>query len=165
MMNKEKAKKRIQQLSKELEEHNYRYYVLDQPVVSDKEYDDRMKELIALEAAFPDLKNPQSPSQRVGTKVASSAETVKHKTKMYSLDNAYSISELEEWRDRVAKGLGKKDVEYVAELKIDGISTALTYRNGVLTVGATRGDGIMGENVTHSLKTIRSIPRQSKAWI
>ncbi len=156
-MDKTKAKKRIDQLSREIEDHNYRYYVLAQPTVSDKEYDDLLKELIQLEEQFPEFSDVNSPTQRVGTKVEAS-ETVTHQVKMLSLDNTYSVDELRVWHERVLKGLDHKKVEYTVELKIDGVSAALTYRRGQLEIGATRGDGARGENVTHSLKTIRSIP-------
>lgn len=157
-MDKAKAAQEIVQLSRQIEEHNHRYYILDQPVVSDKEYDDLLRRLIDLEAQFPDLKDPNSPSQRVGTKVAEGTKTVTHKVKMYSLDNTYSLEELRQWHRRVVKSLPEQTIEYVAEFKIDGLSAALTYQGGDLVLGATRGDGTTGEDVTHGLKTIRSIP-------
>ncbi len=156
------AAKKIQELAKKIEEHNYRYYVLDDPVISDKEYDDLLKGLIRLEGQFPSFKDPNSPSQRVGVQVPSGGKTVAHKVKMYSLDNVYSLEELKEWHQRVLKGLPRQKVEYVVELKIDGVSAALTYVHGQFVLGATRGDGITGEDVTHSLKTVRSIPLQLK---
>ncbi len=164
-MDKAKARQHITDLSKQIEEHNYHYYVLSQPRVSDKEYDNLLKKLIELEEKFPDLKSPLSPTQRVGTKIPSGAKTVTHRVKMYSLDNTYSIEELKEWHQRVLKGLPKEKIEFVAELKIDGVSAAFTYENGRLVLGATRGDGITGEDVTHGVKTIRSVPlhmRESK---
>ena len=157
-MDKEKAQKEIARLSQEIEGHNYRYYVLDEPTVSDKEYDELLRKLIKLEGQFPDLKSLDSPSQRVGAKIPSSAAPVTHRVKMYSLDNTYSMDELKEWHERVVKGLPGQKVEYVAELKIDGVSASLTYVRGRFTLGATRGDGVTGEDVTHNLKTIRSIP-------
>lgn len=166
-MNKTEAAKKIQQISVMLEEHSYRYYVLNQPTTSDKEYDDLLKNLIALEEQFPDLRDLNSPSQRIGSKLAATAKPVKHQTKMYSLDNTYSIAELKEWEKRVLKGLPGQCVEYVVELKIDGISAALTYQNGQFILGATRGDGVTGEDVTHSLKTVRTIPlrlKKNKRW-
>lgn len=156
-MNTAEAKKRIEQLSQEIEDHNYKYYVLSQPVISDKEYDDLLRQLIKLESDFPQLKDINSPSQRIGARVESSG-TVTHQAKMYSLDNAYSVEELKEWYDRVLKGLDQRSPELVVELKIDGVSSALTYSRGQMVMGATRGDGIKGENVTHSLKTAGSIP-------
>ena len=161
-MNKKEAYKRIQQLSQEIEEHNYSYYVLDEPVISDKEYDDLLHQLIELEKTFPDLIEPSSPSQRVGTKVMSSAQTVRHRQKMYSLDNTYNIDELKKWHERIVKGLGRDDVEYTMEYKIDGVSMSLSYEEGILVRAATRGDGIEGEDVTHSIRTIRSLPLKLK---
>lgn len=160
------AKKEIERLSIELEKHNQQYYVLDDPLISDKEYDDLLKRLIDLEEQFPQFRTQHSPSQRVGTKVPSIAKTVQHAVKMYSLDNTYSIEEINDWNKRVIKGLGQQNFEYVVELKIDGVSTALTYVNGELMVGATRGDGETGEDVTHALKTVKTIPlklKQSKS--
>ena len=157
-MDKEKAPKEIARLSREIEEHNRRYYVLDEPTVSDKEYDELLRKLIKLEEQFPDLKDPNSPSQRVGAKVPSGTATVTHRVKMYSLDNTYSMDELQEWHERVVKGLPGQRIEYVVELKIDGVSASLTYVRGRFALGATRGDGVTGEDATHSLKTVRSIP-------
>lgn len=157
-MDKEKAQKEIARLSREIEGHNYRYYILDEPSVSDKEYDELLRQLIKLEGQFPDLKSPNSPSQRVGAKIPSSAATVTHRVKMYSLDNTYSMDELQEWHERVVKGLPGQRIEYVVELKIDGVSASLTYVRGRFVLGATRGDGVTGEDATHSLKTVRSIP-------
>ncbi|MDP2654012.1 MAG: NAD-dependent DNA ligase LigA [Candidatus Omnitrophota bacterium] len=162
-MDKTKAVKEIERLSREIEEHNYRYYVLDQPKVADKEYDDLLKRLIRLEEQFPQLRSGNSPTQRVGTKVAAAAKPVTHRLKMYSLDNTYSVEELREWHDRVLKGLPGQAVEYVVELKIDGVSAALTYQRGEFVLGATRGDGIAGEDVTHNLRTVRSVPLKLKS--
>lgn len=161
-MDKTQAEKEIQRLSKAIEAHNYRYYVLDQPTVSDKEYDDLLRALVKLEEQFPELKSPDSPSQRIGVKLPAATKTVTHRTKMYSLDNTYSIDELIEWHQRVLKGASVQNPAYAVELKIDGVSSALTYREGRFVLGATRGDGTIGEDVTHSLKTIRSIPLQLK---
>ncbi len=157
-MNKTQAKKRAVELRRILEEHNRHYYVEDAPRIADKEYDDLMRELLELETEFPELRDEQSPTHRVGTKIAAGAPAVKHGVPMYSLDNSYSIEEVREWGERIRKGLDSKDVEYFVELKIDGISASLVYENGLFKVGATRGDGITGEDVTHSLKTIPSIP-------
>src|SRR3989338_3595091 len=157
-MDEKKLKKRIQELSEEIEAHNYRYYVLDQPTISDREYDELLKELISLEEQFPHLKDPNSPSQRVGVKLQSAANTVTHRARMYSLDNTYSIDEVRGWHERVVKGLHNDQIDYVIEMKIDGVSASLTYNKGVFVLGATRGDVVTGEGVTHSLKTIRSIP-------
>ncbi len=157
-MDKEKAKKEIQELSAALERHNHRYYVLNQPTISDKEYDDLLAKLARLEKDFPELRFSDSPTQRVGVKLEEAAGNVVHKVKMFSLDNTYSIDELKDWQARVTKGLPGEDVEYVAELKIDGVSAALTYQEGRFILGATRGDGLNGEDITNNLKTIRSIP-------
>jgi DNA ligase (NAD+) len=157
-MDKPTAAKEIQRLAGEIEKHNYKYYVLDEPSISDKEYDDLLHQLILLEERFPELKIPNSPTQRVGVKIPSGTQTVVHKAKMYSLDNTYSIDESKEWHQRVVKGLPNQRIEYVVELKIDGVSASLLYEDGALVLGATRGDGVRGEDVTHSLKTVRSIP-------
>lgn len=159
-MEKTQAEKEIKRLSKAIEAHNYRYYVLDQPTISDKEYDDLLRALVKLEEQFPELKSPDSPSQRIGVKLPAWSKTVRHQTKMYSLDNTYSIDELKEWHQRVLKGVSVQNPAYAVELKIDGVSSALTYREGRFVLGATRGDGTIGEDVTHSLRTIRSIPLQ-----
>jgi DNA ligase (NAD+) len=161
-MNRNQAQKEMKTLAQELEAHNRNYYVLNQPKISDKEYDDLSRRLIDLEAQFPEFKDPNSPTQRVGTKAETAAPTVRHRLKMYSLDNTYSIEELKEWEKRVEKGLPGQKVEYVAELKIDGISASLTYEKGNFVLGATRGDGITGEDVTPNLRTVRSIPLQLK---
>ncbi len=163
MNEKLKAKKEIEKLAREIEAHNDRYYVLDQPTISDREYDRLLKRLIELEGFYPDLRLQDSPTQRVGTKVAVQAPTVRHSLKMYSLDNTYSFKELEEWHNRVLKGLPGQSIEYVVELKIDGVSAALTYKEGIFVLGATRGDGSVGEDITHNLKTIHSIPLRLKS--
>lgn len=157
-----RIKSLMRKIATELEEHNHRYYVLDQPTVSDKEYDDLMKRLSVLEERYPELKELNSPTQRIGTKIPSEARTVAHGAKMYSLDNTYSTEELKEWTVRVHKALPGETIEYVAELKIDGVSVSLTYRRGVLTLGATRGDGMTGEEVTPNVRTIRSVPLELK---
>lgn len=161
-MDRQKAAQEIYRLARAIEEHNHRYYVLSQPTVSDKEYDDLLKELIHLEEQFPQLKDPNSSSSRVGAKVDSAGPTVTHRVKMLSLDNTYSMQELQEWQARVEKGLPGESVEYVVELKIDGISASLIYTDGSLTLGATRGDGTTGEDVTPNIKTIRSVPLRLK---
>jgi len=159
-MKKQDVLQKIQKISHSLEAHNYRYYVLDDPTISDKEYDDLLKELVSLEEQFPDLKTPNSPSQRVGIKVPAIAKIVTHSIKMLSLDNTYSIEELRAWNERVIKGLPRQKIEYVVELKIDGLSASLVYDDGEFVLGATRGDGETGEDVTHNLRTVRSVPLQ-----
>lgn len=152
------AKQQIQALAKAIDAHNYQYYVQNQPTVADAEYDKLLEDLIALENKFPSLKTPNSPSQRIGSQLDSALPTVTHRVKMYSLDNTYDIEELRAWYARVLKGLDGQTPQLVAELKIDGLSCALSYNQGQLVLGATRGDGLSGEDVTHNTKTIRSIP-------
>ncbi len=161
-MNQTQAKKEIQVLTKAIEEHNRKYYVLNDPVVSDEEYDRLLKKLIDLEEAFPLLKSPASPTQRVGAKVQGDLPTIKHRLALLSLDNTYSLEELKQWHERVVKGLNGLKPSLVAELKIDGLSCAISYRNGHLALAATRGDGDTGEDVTHNAKTIRDIPLSLK---
>ncbi len=164
-MNKTPAQKEIKRLAKEINGHNDRYYNFNQPTISDEEYDRLLKRLIELEEKSPEFKTPDSPTHRIGAKLETSLATVSHKVKMYSLDNTYSFEELEEWHNRVLKGLGsdfKSPLEYVAELKIDGVSAALTYEQGIFVLGATRGDGLTGEDITHNLRTLQSVPLQLK---
>jgi DNA ligase (NAD+) len=161
-MNQTQAKKEIQVLTKAIEEHNHRYYALDDPVISDEEYDRLLKKLIDLEGAFPKLKSAASPTQRVGAKIQGDLPTIKHSLPMLSLDNTYSLEELKQWYERVVKGLNGLKPSLVAELKIDGLSCAISYRNGHLALAATRGDGDTGEDVTHNAKTIRDIPLSLK---
>ncbi|MFA5155855.1 MAG: NAD-dependent DNA ligase LigA [Candidatus Omnitrophota bacterium] len=151
-------KKEIETLREKIRHHDYRYYILADPEVSDKEYDDLMRRLKALEDKRPELKSLDSPTQRIGGAVLDGFKTVKHGQKMFSLDNTYSFDELKDWDDRVRKGLGSDKPQYVVELKIDGVSANITYQNGRLSVGATRGDGETGEDVTQNIKTIRAIP-------
>ena len=155
---KEDIKKGIEKLRNEIRHHDIRYYVLNQPEVSDKEYDDLMHKLQEIEKQHPELVVFDSPTQRVSGKVLDKFKTVRHRQKMLSLDNTYSVDELRQWDERVHKGLGNRKVEYVAELKIDGVSANLGYRNGLLSIAATRGDGQTGEDATLNLKTIRAIP-------
>ncbi len=159
MKNKEKIRKEIENLREQIRYHDWRYYVLSDPEISDKEYDDLVRRLKELEERYPEFKDPSSPTQRVGGKVAEGFATVRHKVKMLSLDNTYSEDELKEWEDKLRRMLKKSvNLDYMAELKIDGVSCALTYEKGVLVRGATRGDGEVGEDVTENLKTVRSIP-------
>jgi len=152
-------KNKIELIKEKLRKHDYLYYVLSQPKISDKEYDDLMRELKLLEDKYPQLRTDDSPSQRLSAGINPGFKTVKHETGMFSLDNTYSIEELRDWDARVRKGLGNDDgYEYVVELKIDGVSVNLTYLKGKLAVGATRGDGQQGEDVTANIKTIRAIP-------
>lgn len=152
-------KREIEQLRGKIRKHDYLYYILSQPQISDKEYDDLLAKLKSLEEAHPQYRSDDSPTVRVSGGISPGFKTVKHGVGMFSLDNTYSIDELKEWDARLRKGLGKEAVyDYVAELKIDGVSANLTYIKGKLTIGATRGDGQTGEDVTANIKTIRSIP-------
>jgi len=155
-MNKNDAKKQIQKLRDEINYHNYQYYVENNPVISDYEYDMLLKKLEVLETQYPDLITSDSPTQRVGGEPLKGFTTVEHKIPMLSLDNAYSYDELREFDERVKKNI--TNVEYICEPKIDGASIALIYENGVFIRGATRGDGIQGDDITSNLRTIRSVP-------
>ncbi|MDH7571763.1 MAG: NAD-dependent DNA ligase LigA, partial [Armatimonadota bacterium] len=157
----ESAAERIASLRQQIAHHNYLYYVLDQPEISDAEYDRLMRELQELEAEHPELITPDSPTQRVGAAPAEAFETYRHRTPMLSLANCFSFDELRAFDARVKRMLGRPPddpIAYVAELKIDGLGVSLTYEEGVLVAGATRGDGTEGELVTQNLKTIRAIP-------
>ena len=151
-------KLRIEQLRKELHEHNYRYYVLNQPTISDQDFDFLMKELQALEAAHPECFDANSPSQRVGSDLQSGFQQVSHRYPMLSLANTYSEADVRDWYDSVKKGLGGEDFEVCCEMKYDGLSISLTYVKGQLVQAVTRGDGVHGDDVTANVKTIRSIP-------
>ncbi len=153
------AKKKIEKLKKEINYHNYRYYVLNQPVISDYEYDKLYKRLVELETQFPKLITPDSPTQRVGGEPLKEFKSVEHKIKMLSLDNTYSEEELLEFDRRVKKGLGKQ-VKYEVTLKIDGVAVTLHYKDGRFMLGATRGDGIHGDDITQNIRTIKSVPLQ-----
>ncbi len=151
------AQQKIEAHTRELQEHNYRYYVLAQPTVSDYEFDQKLKELEALEKQFPELALPDSPTQRVGGEPTKSFAVVKHKYPVLSLSNSYSIGEIQEFDARVRK-LTCQQPGYVCELKYDGLSISLTYENGLLVRAVTRGDGVRGDDVTNNVKTIKSIP-------
>ena len=169
-MNKAEAKQRIGDLRTEIVQHDYRYYVLDAPSVPDAEYDRLMRELQALEAEFPELVTPESPSQRVGGEPLEGFEEVRHATPMLSLANAFSADEIHQFHQRVIRGLEIDQVSYVAEPKLDGVAIALHYVDGRLQQAATRGDGTTGEDVTSNVRTIAAIPLQleqregSAAW-
>ena len=151
----------IHQLREELREHNYKYYVLDQPTISDFEFDQKLKQLQQLEAEHPEFYDANSPTLRVGGEVTKNFETVAHRFRMYSLDNSYSKEDLEDWEKRIKK-LVDGAVEYTCELKYDGASMSLTYEHGKLVKAVTRGDGVQGDDVTTNVKTIRSVPLQLK---
>lgn len=151
-------RQRILQLRKELHEHNYKYYVLNQPEISDQEFDFMMKELQELEARHEDMFDPNSPTQRVGSDINQEFTQVTHKYPMLSLANTYSQEEVADFYNSVKKGLNGEDFEICCELKYDGLSISLTYEDGKLVRGVTRGDGVHGDDVTANVKTIRSIP-------
>ena len=146
------------QLRRELHEHNYKYYVLNQPTISDQDFDFLMKELQELEARHPELDDPNSPSQRVGSDLNQEFQQVKHKRPMLSLSNTYNEQDVREWFDSVTRGLGGEPFEVCCEMKYDGLSISLHYENGRLVQAVTRGDGVQGDDVTANVKTIRSIP-------
>ena len=151
-------KQRIEQLRRELHEHNHRYYVLNQPVISDQEFDFMMHELQDLEARHPEMEDPNSPTQRVGSDLNQEFQQVAHKYPMLSLANTYNEQDVAEWYNSVKKGLGGEDFEVCCEMKYDGLSISLTYEDGRLVRAVTRGDGVHGDDVTANVKTIRSIP-------
>jgi len=153
---------RIAQLVNELNEHNHRYAVLNAPTISDRAYDELMHELIDLETQHPDLIQPESPTQRVSSDLTKEFPTVQHDIPMLSLDNTYSEDELKDFEDRIRRELPDEDLQYVAELKIDGVALSLTYENGLLVRGVTRGNGTQGEDITPNVKTIQSIPIRLK---
>jgi DNA ligase (NAD+) len=157
------AAQEIEELRREINEHDYRYYVLDQPTVSDVEYDALLRRLRELEAAHPALVTPDSPTQRVSGQPAAKFDAYYHKRPMLSLDNSYDIADLREWARRCEKLAEGRAFDYVAELKIDGLSISLIYEDGVLARGVTRGDGVRGEVVTQNARTIRSRAAQDQA--
>jgi DNA ligase (NAD+) len=162
-MDKSQAAERLKKLREEIAHHDYCYYILAEPEISDTEYDRLLKELLGLEKEFPDLITPDSPSQRVSGTAVSGFAPVKHRIPMLSLDNTYNENEILEWDDRLERALGARNVDYVVEPKIDGVSASVLYENGVFTQGATRGDGLTGEDVTQNLKTVRSLPLKLNA--
>lgn len=152
------VKEVITKLREELTKHNYNYYVLDESVISDFDFDLKLKELERLELLYPEFYDANSPTQRVGGAITKNFETIAHRHRMYSLDNSYSKEDLLDWEQRVQKVLGDVDVEYVCELKYDGASISITYENGELVRALTRGDGFQGDDVTNNIKTIKSVP-------
>ena len=155
------VKEKIEQLRTELHEHNYNYYVLDSPEISDYDFDMKLKELQELEEAHPDFEDPNSPSMRVGGEVTKNFETIVHDFPMYSLSNSYSKEDLDEWETRIQKII-EEPVEFTCELKYDGASISLTYENGEFLRAVTRGDGTQGDAVTYNVKTIKSVPLKLK---
>jgi DNA ligase (NAD+) len=162
MASEDDLRQRHKQLSETISEHRERYYVDDSPTVSDAEYDQLMRELEAMEDELPELRTPDSPTQTVGGYASSSFEAYEHRERLYSLDNAFSVDELESWYARIVKE-GVDDAEFLCELKVDGLAISLTYENGRLTRGVTRGDGRVGEDVTNNVRTIKVIPHELTA--
>jgi len=154
-------KERIESLVKELQEHNYKYYVLAQPVISDFEFDKKLEELTRLEKEYPEYLDPESPTIKVGGNITKEFQTVKHKWPMLSLGNTYNEQDLKDFDDRVRKAIGN-NFEYVCELKFDGLSISLSYENGKLVRAVTRGDGTQGDDVTNNARTIQNIPKSIK---
>lgn len=152
---------RVRRLRELLDKYNYEYHVLDNPSVPDSEYDRLMQELIELETRYPELVTPDSPTQRVGGEPLKAFKKVTHKTPMLSLSNAFNEGDLRDFDRRVRQAVGD-EVSYVCELKIDGLAVSLTYEEGLFVLGATRGDGTTGEDITQNLKTIRSLPLRLK---
>ncbi|MEY2739535.1 MAG: NAD-dependent ligase LigA [Bacteroidota bacterium] len=148
----------ISNLRTELNQHNYNYYVLDQPTISDFEFDQKLKQLQELEQQHPEFFDENSPTQRVGGTITKNFETVVHEHRMYSLDNSYSKEDLQDWEIRIQKVLGDVPLTYTCELKYDGASISITYENGRLLRAVTRGDGFQGDDVTHNIKTIKAVP-------
>ncbi|MCU0361316.1 MAG: NAD-dependent DNA ligase LigA, partial [Bacteroidia bacterium] len=168
-MNTKEIEQRIKRLSEEIEEHNHRYYVLDKPVISDFAFDKLLEELIQLEKEHPEFLKDNSPSQRVGGAITKVFKSVKHNYPMLSLSNSYSEADIQDFDRRVREGLGMGEdlfgaapVDYVCELKFDGLSIGLTYEQGQLLQAVTRGDGVQGDDVTTNVKTIRSVPLNLK---
>src|SRR6266480_2173266 len=151
------ARVRVEELRDLINHHDYRYYVLDDPEVSDAEYDELMRELRSLEEEFPEFVTPDSPTQRVSGAPSELFAPTRHPLPMLSLDNAFSWEELSAWGKRVERAVGRQ-AEFVCELKIDGLAVALTYEDGAYVRGATRGDGYVGDDITANIRTIRSVP-------
>lgn len=155
-------KSKIDQLRNDLNQHNYNYYVLDTPTISDYEFDQQLKELQDLESQFPEYFDENSPTVRVGGSVTKNFKTIAHEYRMYSLDNSYSKEDLEDWEKRIIKTLGREDISFTCELKYDGASVDLLYENGKLVQATTRGDGFQGDEITANVRTIRSVPLHLK---
>jgi DNA ligase (NAD+) len=149
-------------LREELNQHNHNYYVLDNPTISDFDFDKKLQQLQELENQNPQFFDENSPTQRVGGTITKNFQTVVHQNRMYSLDNSYSIEDLKDWETRIQKVLGNVDLQYTCELKYDGASISITYENGKLSKAVTRGDGFQGDDVTNNIKTIKSIPLELK---
>ena len=157
-MDKRQAQKRIEKLRDVIDEHRYRYHVLDAPTMGDAVLDSLKHELSELEREYPELITPDSPTQRVSGKALEKFEKIRHKKPMLSLEDVFSEEELDAWRERIQKLVPNEKLDYFTELKVDGFAVSLVYKNGVFFQGSTRGDGKVGEDVTQNLKTISSIP-------
>ena len=159
---------KILALREQLHKHNYQYYVLNTPLISDQEFDQMMHELQRLEEKHPEMFDPNSPTQRVGSDLSQDFQQVRHKYPMLSLANTYNRDDVRDFYQRVSEGLHGAPFEICCELKFDGLSISITYENGVLMRAVTRGDGVQGDDVTNNIRTIRSIPLQldaSKTWL
>lgn len=156
----EQIKKQIQLLTQQINHHNNLYYNLDNPEISDTEYDELYQKLKDLEKQYPEFITSDSPTQKIGAKSSKAFSPVKHMRSMLSLENTYSAKEVENWYARISKILEKKDIDFVVEGKMDGVSCSLLYKDGFLVTGATRGDGVIGEDVTDNIRTIKSIPQK-----
>ncbi|WP_407477661.1 NAD-dependent DNA ligase LigA [Elizabethkingia anophelis] len=157
----ENIQQQIEELREELHQHNYNYYILDEPSISDFEFDAKLKELQDLEAQYPEFNDPNSPTLRVGGGVTKNFPTVQHQFRMYSLDNSYDFNDLEDWEKRIIKTIDEP-VEFVAELKYDGASISILYENGKLSKAVTRGDGFQGDEITSNVRTISDVPLKLK---
>lgn len=161
-MDKNKAKNRIEKLRAEIDRMRYEYHVLDNPEITDEIYDSLIRELQGLENEYPEFKSPDSPSQRVGGKPLDKFQKVRHVHRQWSIGDAFSIEEINDWEEKITRILEKRGIkekpDYCSEIKIDGLKIVLTYEKGKLIQAATRGDGIIGENVTEQVKTIQSVP-------
>ncbi len=151
-------RERINELVKIINEANHNYHVLDNPTITDQEYDKYLRELINLEIEYPELADPNSPTQKVGGEVIDAFKKIKHKIPMFSLSNVFNEEEIRDFADKITKNYSRQ--EYMCELKIDGLSVSLVYEKGLLVSGATRGDGVTGEDITHNVKTIKNVPRK-----
>lgn len=157
-MDKKQAKLRVEKLKAEINHHRYLYHVLDKPEISDSAWDSLKHELSELETKFPDLITPDSPTQRVGGKPLPFFKKVAHRAPMLSLEDVFTTEEFETWLIRISKIVPTDKLDFFGELKVDGFAMSLTYKKGILNIGATRGDGKVGEDVTENIKTIQSIP-------
>ena len=149
-------RQRIEELKAEITKHNKAYYEQDNPTISDFEYDELFRELKKLEELYPEYATPDSPTQKVGSQTSDKFKEIKHKYRLYSLDNSNNPDDLKKWYERIKKDYPNEIIDVVTELKIDGLACALSYKNGILTTGATRGDGIVGEVITDNIKQIKN---------